>query len=189
MQEFLAYLKANPGKVTYASQGNGSTSHLTASMFMQLTGTEMVHVPYKGTAPALVDLVGGAGRRLLRQPQLLGEPASRPASCASSRWPMQHRSQRAAASADLRRELESAGMKAVTFFAVVAPPGTPKATVAATQQAIAEALQAPDVASEVRRSRAPSRAAGRRSRPADFIRRRDRASGARSIKSANVTVG
>jgi tripartite-type tricarboxylate transporter receptor subunit TctC len=57
--EFIAYLKANPGKVSFASQGNGSTSHLTASMFMQLTGTEMVHVPYKGTAPALVDLVGG----------------------------------------------------------------------------------------------------------------------------------
>ena len=59
VEEFVAYLKANPGKVSYASQGNGSTSHLTAAMFMQLTGTEMVHVPYKGTSPALVDLVGG----------------------------------------------------------------------------------------------------------------------------------
>jgi tripartite-type tricarboxylate transporter receptor subunit TctC len=57
--ELLAYLKANPGKVTYASQGNGSTSHLTANMFMALTGTEMVHIPYKGTSPALVDLMGG----------------------------------------------------------------------------------------------------------------------------------
>ncbi len=59
LQEFIAYLKANPDKVSYASQGNGSTSHLTASLFMQLTGTKMNHIPYKGTAPALVDLVGG----------------------------------------------------------------------------------------------------------------------------------
>ena len=57
--EFIAYLKANPGKVTYASQGNGSTSHLTASLFQSLTGTQMVHIPYKGTAPALTDLAGG----------------------------------------------------------------------------------------------------------------------------------
>lgn len=57
--EFIAYLKAHPDKVSYASQGNGSTSHLTASMFMQLTGTKMLHVPYKGTAPALVDIMGG----------------------------------------------------------------------------------------------------------------------------------
>ena len=53
--EFIAYAKANPGKVTYASQGNGSTSHLTASMFMQLTGTEMTR-PSDGatTAPSEV---------------------------------------------------------------------------------------------------------------------------------------
>ena len=57
--EFLAYLRANPGKVTYASQGNGSTSHLTANLFQSLTGTQMIHVPYKGTAPALTDLTGG----------------------------------------------------------------------------------------------------------------------------------
>ena len=59
VQEFIAYAKANPGKLSYGSQGNGTTSHLTASLFMQLTGVEMVHIPYKGTAPALVDLVGG----------------------------------------------------------------------------------------------------------------------------------
>jgi len=44
--EFIAYVKANPGKVSFASQGNGTTSHLTASLFMQLTGTTMTHVPY-----------------------------------------------------------------------------------------------------------------------------------------------
>ena len=58
-QEFIAYVKANPGKLNYASQGVGTTSHLTAELFMTLTGTKLVHVPYKGTAPALNDIVAG----------------------------------------------------------------------------------------------------------------------------------
>ena len=56
-QEFIAYAKANPGKINYASQGIGTTSHLTAALFEKVTGTKLVHVPYKGTAPALNDLI------------------------------------------------------------------------------------------------------------------------------------
>jgi tripartite-type tricarboxylate transporter receptor subunit TctC len=58
-QEFIAYVKANPGKLNYASQGIGTTSHLTAELFMSATGTKLVHVPYKGTGPALNDIVAG----------------------------------------------------------------------------------------------------------------------------------
>jgi tripartite-type tricarboxylate transporter receptor subunit TctC len=58
-QEFIAYAKANPGKLNYASQGPGTTSHLSAELFAALTGTKMVHVPYKGTAPALNDIIAG----------------------------------------------------------------------------------------------------------------------------------
>ena len=59
VQELIAYAKANPGKLSYASQGNGTTSHLTAVMFEQATGTKLLHVPYRGTAPAINDLMGG----------------------------------------------------------------------------------------------------------------------------------
>ena len=52
VQEFIAYAKANPGKLNYASQGVGTASHLTAELFMSLTGTKLVHLPYKGTALA-----------------------------------------------------------------------------------------------------------------------------------------
>ena len=58
-QEFMAYVKANPGKLNYASQGPGTTSHLTAELFNKLTGANLQHVPYKGTGPALNDLVAG----------------------------------------------------------------------------------------------------------------------------------
>ena len=56
-QEFIAFAKANPGKINYASQGIGTTSHLTAALFEKVTGTKLVHVPYKGTAPALTDII------------------------------------------------------------------------------------------------------------------------------------
>jgi tripartite-type tricarboxylate transporter receptor subunit TctC len=59
VQQFMAYAKANPGKLTFASQGPGTTSHLTAELFMKLTGTKMAHVPYRGTGPALNDLIAG----------------------------------------------------------------------------------------------------------------------------------
>ncbi|WP_151639330.1 Bug family tripartite tricarboxylate transporter substrate binding protein [Noviherbaspirillum aerium] len=59
LQEFIAYLKKNPGKVTFASSGSGSSDHLTTALFWQQTGTSGVHIPYKGGAPAITDLIGG----------------------------------------------------------------------------------------------------------------------------------
>ena len=143
VQEFIAYAKANPGKVTYASQGNGSTSHLTAAMFMQLTGIDMVHVPYKGTAPALVDLVGG-------QVDLFFD------NIASSATFHNGGKTRILAVADEKRspllpqvptfeESKVPGMVAVTFFSMVAPPGTPKEAVDYAYKAFSGALQSPDV--------------------------------------------
>lgn len=143
LAEFITYLKANPGKVSYASQGNGSTSHLTASMFMQLTGTEMTHIPYKGTAPALVDLIGG-------QVDIFFDNLS-----SSLQF---HQSgkllilavadeQRSNALPQVSTFAESGlpTMSAVTFFSVVGPPNTPAATALAVQKSIAAALALPDV--------------------------------------------
>ena len=59
LTELIAYIKANPGKVVFGSQGSGATPHLTANMFMSQTGTEMVHVPYRGETLVLQDMVGG----------------------------------------------------------------------------------------------------------------------------------
>jgi tripartite-type tricarboxylate transporter receptor subunit TctC len=57
--EFIAYVKANPGKVNMASSGNGTSVHLSGEMFMMMTDTKMQHVPYRGAAPAITDLLGG----------------------------------------------------------------------------------------------------------------------------------
>ena len=57
--EFIAYVKANPGKVNMASSGNGTSVHLSGEMFMAMTGAKMQHVPYRGAAPAITDLLGG----------------------------------------------------------------------------------------------------------------------------------
>ena len=59
VQELIALAKAKPGKLTYASAGTGSSLHMTGELFLRATGTDMLHVPYKGTGPAIVDLVGG----------------------------------------------------------------------------------------------------------------------------------
>jgi len=59
VKEVVAQLKANPGKVSFATSGNGSSDHLSAEVFWQQTGTEGLHIPYKGGAPAINDLLGG----------------------------------------------------------------------------------------------------------------------------------
>jgi tripartite-type tricarboxylate transporter receptor subunit TctC len=59
VDEFIAYAKANPGKVNYASAGNGTTLHLAGELFNMMAGVAMVHVPYRGSAPALTDMLGG----------------------------------------------------------------------------------------------------------------------------------
>jgi tripartite-type tricarboxylate transporter receptor subunit TctC len=67
-KELVTYARANPGKISYASSGNGSAVHLTTELLKSVTGTDMVHVPYKGAAPALTDLIGGQVQLFLDAP-------------------------------------------------------------------------------------------------------------------------
>ena len=83
MKELIAYAKANPGKLSYASSGNGASSHLAGVLFNMRAGTDLQHIPYKGTGPALNDLLGG--QVTMSSPTCSPPcPTSRPASCA--RW-------------------------------------------------------------------------------------------------------
>jgi tripartite-type tricarboxylate transporter receptor subunit TctC len=182
--EFIAYLKANPDKVSYASQGNGSTSHLTASMFMQLTGTKMQHVPYKGTAPALVDIMGG-------NVDVFFDNISSSAQYHTSG------KLRVLAVADDERspalsnvptfaEARLPGMQAVTFFTMVAPPGTPKDAVAYAHRHFAAALAMPDVKQKFL-DQGANPGGWAPERTGQFIRQESER-WAKVIKEANVTV-
>jgi tripartite-type tricarboxylate transporter receptor subunit TctC len=78
VQEFIAYAKANPGKISYSSAGIGSASHLAAELFKSMAGIEMVHVPNKGMSPALVDLMGAQVQAMFASvPALLTEKSDR----------------------------------------------------------------------------------------------------------------
>jgi tripartite-type tricarboxylate transporter receptor subunit TctC len=65
LQEFVAYAKANPGKLNYASSGSGTITHLSGALFASQLGLKMQHIPYKGSAPALVDVVGGQTQMMI----------------------------------------------------------------------------------------------------------------------------
>jgi len=184
LAEFIAYAKANPGKVTYASQGYGSTSHLTAALFMQITGTEMVHVPYKGTAPALVDIVGGVVDVFFDN-------------LSSSLNFHQTDKLRILAVADKTRAqqlpqvptfVESGlpNMVAVTFFTMVAPPGTPKGVIDHAYGAFSSALKQPDVQKRFA-DQGATPAGWTPARTAEFIRQ-ESTRWARVIKTADVKV-
>ena len=71
LKELIAYAKANPGKLNYASQGNGSVSHIGTEMFKQTTGVDMVHVPYKGSGPAIQDVLAGQVQVFISTPPSL----------------------------------------------------------------------------------------------------------------------
>jgi hypothetical protein len=71
LKEFIAYTKANPGKLNYASQGNGSVSHIGTEIFKQSTGVDMVHVPYKGSGPAIQDVLAGQVQVFISTPPSL----------------------------------------------------------------------------------------------------------------------
>ena len=183
-KELIAYAKANPGKVTYASQGNGSTSHLSAQMFATMAGIELVHVPYKGEGPALLDLTAGrvdiffgnisAALRFEKSRQLkfLGLAAR-------TRSPV-------APDVPTASEIGLPDLLASAWFAIVAPPGTPDTVVQKINNVTVAALKQADVRTKFLDQGAEPVGQDPASTAA-FIRDEERRWRA-VIKSANVTL-
>jgi tripartite-type tricarboxylate transporter receptor subunit TctC len=143
VRELVAYAKANPGKVTYASQGNGSTSHLTAEMFSTMADVKLVHVPYRGEGPALVDLTAG------RVDIFFGNIAAalRFQKAGQAKFFGVTSRTRSPVAPDVPTAAEAGypDLVSVTWFALVAPPGTPDAIVQKINADTAAALKLPDV--------------------------------------------
>lgn len=143
LKELIAYAKANPGKVSYGSQGSGSTSHLSGQMLANMAGIELMHVPYKGEGPALIDLVGG------RVDLFIGNIS------AVVKFRQEKRvkflaiadTRRVAVASDVPTAAEAGLPKfeASAWFALVAPPGTPPAIALKINAAVTEILKLPDV--------------------------------------------
>ena len=143
MQELIAFAKANPDRLNYASQGIGTAAHLTAELFKSMAGVKIVHVPYKGSGPALADLVAG------QVDIMFGELA------AANQYIRSGRLRALAVSSQKRnRSLPDIptvsevlpGFVVTSWWAIVAPPGTPSTIANRISNGIAEALKQPDVA-------------------------------------------
>lgn len=141
--DIIAFQKANPGKMTFASAGNGSSDHLTAELFWQQTGTSGIHVPYKGGAPAHVDLMGGqvdaSFQNVNSVVQYIKAGKMRPLAITSAR--------RSPVLPDVPT-LAEAGVKNVevtSWQAIVAPKGLPAPVLEKAHAAFVEALNDPKV--------------------------------------------
>jgi tripartite-type tricarboxylate transporter receptor subunit TctC len=142
LDEFIATAKANPGKLTYGSAGNGSSNHLAGELLSSAIGAPLLHVPYKGSAPALVDLLGGqisfmfdainTSTQYIKNGRLraLGVGKKQPSKMMPDVAPI----------AD-----KLPGFEAVTWVGLLAPAGTPKDIVARMQREIEKVVHDPQV--------------------------------------------
>ena len=143
-KEFMDYVKANPGKVNYASQGPGTTSHLTAELYAKLTGAKITHVPYKGTGPALNDLVAGHVDFIFMQLESAiklheGGKARILAVTTSKRIPQ-------LPDVPTSADIGLSGMISDTWNAISAPPGTPAPIVGKLNATLNDVLKEPELA-------------------------------------------
>ena len=143
LQEFMAYAKSRPGQVNFGSAGNGGISHLVPEMFKTATGLFMVHIPYRGSAPAFTDLMGG-------QVQFMAESIPQAASYHKQgkvRALVVTSKERNPALPEVPTVIESGikGFEVVGFYGFLAPAGTPKGVVNKLSEAFGQVLQMPDV--------------------------------------------
>jgi tripartite-type tricarboxylate transporter receptor subunit TctC len=143
VQELVAYARAQPGKLTYGSAGAGTTQHLSAELFKAMAKVEIQHVPYRGAAPVITDMLGGRLTMffgniaplvpMVREGKLRGLAVT-----SAQRFP---------AASDLPTMAESGfpGFEAVASFGLVVPKGTPQAIIDKIYQDQKQALSAPDL--------------------------------------------
>lgn len=143
LQEFVTYLRNNPGKLNYASQGNGTTSHLTAELFQRVTGTRLQHVPYRGTAPAMNDLIASHVDLFFVEAAV----AIQQHKSGKARILAVATDKRLDALPDIPTFAEGGveNFESATWNAIAAPPGTPRQIIAAVNREINEILKLPDV--------------------------------------------
>lgn len=144
VQELIAYAKANPNALSYASSGNGASSHLAGILFNTMAGTNILHIPYKGTGPALNDLLGNQVSMsftdiLTALPHIKEDGKLRALGLASA--------QRSPVLPDLPTLAEQGltGYDVSVFFGIIAPKNLPAQTVAILNTAFRNALEKPEV--------------------------------------------
>ncbi|MCD0503426.1 Bug family tripartite tricarboxylate transporter substrate binding protein, partial [Bordetella petrii] len=182
LQEFIALAKSKPGYLTMASSGNGSPQHLAAEMFMSMTGVKVLHVPYKGSGPAMTDLMGGQVLSMIETvPAAQGHVKAgklRALAVASD--------QRAEALPDVPTTAEAglANFQVSSMFGIVAPAGTPAPVVEKINGALKQIVSKP----EVKAALLNQGAVATWTSPQDAAARiaAERAKWAKVIKDANV---
>ncbi|HZT27830.1 MAG TPA: tripartite tricarboxylate transporter substrate binding protein [Pseudolabrys sp.] len=146
--EFISYAKANPGKINMASSGNGTSIHLSGMLFMGMTGIKMQHVPYKGSAPALIDLLAGQVQVMFDNlPSSIGHiHAGKLRALAVTT------ATRAPELPDVPTVAETVpGYEASAFFGIVAPKGTPKEIVDLLNKTIDDGLKDPRIVGAIKK--------------------------------------
>ncbi|MGJ7546758.1 Bug family tripartite tricarboxylate transporter substrate binding protein [Variovorax sp. LT1R16] len=143
VKELIAYGKANPGKINFGSSGNGSSIHLSGELFKQMTGVDMQHVPYRGSAPAVSDLLGGQISVMFDNmpsaiPHVRGGKLRALAVTTAKRSP-------ALPDVPTIAEAGVPGYEATSWFGLLAPAGTPAPIVAKLNASILKALADPEV--------------------------------------------
>jgi tripartite-type tricarboxylate transporter receptor subunit TctC len=143
IRELIAEAKSKPGSINYASGGNGTSNHLCLELFKSLTGVDMVHVPYKGSAPAVTDLLGGQVDIICdNAPNVL--PHIRAGKLRALAVTAERRT---AVAPEISTVAEAGvpGFDVLVWFGIVAPSGTPKAVIAALNSEMNRVLGLPEV--------------------------------------------
>ncbi|MBS0391898.1 MAG: tripartite tricarboxylate transporter substrate binding protein [Proteobacteria bacterium] len=147
VKELIAYAKANPGKVTFGSPGSGASPHVSGELFKSMTGTDLLHVPYKGSAPAMTDLLGGQINIMFDNlPSAIQHVRSgklRPIAVTTAR--------RSPELPDVPTIAESGvpGYEAMSWFGMFAPAATPKPVLDRLNAALVKVLNQADVKKKI----------------------------------------